>query len=272
MRRPKSQIILCTQCAHIYPDTDTDPLSCPQCHTHIATTDYALLIKYSREAARFGHIYRLMYEEAKKHDDCNTRAQIELHELWAFAALAALSGIIGNASFETVKLVIRKIIAFANSHSPARSRPMLINGDDEQHLHTFLSNLQDFANGMQNVDPWVRHVIVEEMLVDQSTNLMCSAEELKVWRRDDQPAAVTRDTVKKLLSKTVKSGSITEKPSEEALTGLWQILVQAVPAHFDADTKPEKNLGASVVSSNKRKRSKTPSNPKAPRKRPRKAK
>jgi hypothetical protein len=171
MRRLTSHKILCMQCAHVYPDCKGDTLSCRNCNSVILRRQYDLLLTYSREAVGFGHIYRVRYEKAKAQDDRNTRASIPVHDIWAFAALAALSGIIGNTSFEIVRLVIRRILASIEQTTASTSKRTNHILSDDVAITAFLKNLADFATGMNDVDPWVKHMIVEEMLVDQTTSL-----------------------------------------------------------------------------------------------------
>jgi hypothetical protein len=254
MQCSNSPAILCLQCAHVYQTDAGETLECSECGMTMLRYQYEKLIQYSREAAGFGHIYRTMYEAAKKQGDRNTRAQIQLHDAWAFAALAVLSGIIGNASFETVKLVIRKLLAAFKEETTNAKRRSFAALQDDAEISRFLANLTDFTSGMKEIDPWVKNVIVEEMIADQGCMLIGYGEEQKKLPNEDQPRWVTKDEVIALIKQIIDSATITEKPKEEDLNGLWQMIVQPGPpmVALTGEGKPKRTRSKAAAPSDKK--------------------
>ncbi len=104
-----STLILCTRCAHLF-EQDAYDLNCPQCGQIVHIETYKTLFRFAAEANRYGVDYREVYQEMLDDGDAGQEAfSLSPSEIASFLVMAALSGIVGNASFESLKLVFRKI-------------------------------------------------------------------------------------------------------------------------------------------------------------------
>ncbi len=149
---------LCLNCAELNPKEHLAIYKCSKCGFEIQKHGYLKLYKYSEEAIRYGHDYRKAYEKQMANSG-KIEIKFCLHdpqEWTVYLGLAALSGVIGNASFEVVKSVAQKIIQNIRKQS-----------FNEQEFLELQNNLTDFCKGFSEVDTEVKHAIIEEMLAHQ---------------------------------------------------------------------------------------------------------
>lgn len=112
---------LCFGCAHIFAESKKGRfVICPKCGFKLGRGRFNKVINYCYEAVRYGYDYRLAYEHLEERDnDEESRAAFclaEPEQALVFVAAAVASGIIGNAAYDAVKLVIKKIKeSFQNS-------------------------------------------------------------------------------------------------------------------------------------------------------------
>lgn len=147
-----------------------------------------------------------------------------------FAAAAAASGVIGNAAYDLIKAAIRKILACAaESRKQPKERTVQILTQEEE-FQQFLSYLEEFYQGMRNVDQRIREEILEEVFADKMAVYAKNALEkydpldptklkldlkkvIQKMKRRDVPAP----TDFKLLWKYVKEKEISNNEDDRAL-------------------------------------------------------
>lgn len=166
------QFCICLSCAQIFKNSSRSRVLCPICHFVCTRQHYEELLLYARDAVYFGLIYRDTYEQDVRHEGkWETHRAIPINhstlELLAFAGLAAVSGIIGNASYDLVKTVIQRV----REHPLARRRSDLSNHDqflnviDEGNIRHFLSRMKAHTNDYRGVNPKVRERLKQEQIV-----------------------------------------------------------------------------------------------------------
>lgn len=106
---PEITEFICFNCANLFADTREVILICPECGNAIDRTAHEKLLEYAADAVEYGYHYRQIYEEDLKQGDIEGANAIVFDDIWMFVALAGLSGVIGNATYDAIRLAIRKI-------------------------------------------------------------------------------------------------------------------------------------------------------------------
>lgn len=93
-------------------------LSCKICGRLIDREAYLRLIAIAHDAVRYGYQYRKKYEEDEARQTSRKRTRtayylVQLGPHFDWIGLAIISGVLGNAAWDVVKLVIKKAIDYA---------------------------------------------------------------------------------------------------------------------------------------------------------------
>lgn len=163
------QKVLCFNCANIIEKQKSEKWFCIACKSEINKEKYLRLHALTTDIVHFGYTYRKQYEKDLADGSLGTHyCLFNLHEAISWLALAALSGIVGNASFELTKTVINKIkaqISKGLSDSDKEERLII---SSEKEFSIFIQYLDDYRNGLANTDPAVRKAIMNEIEVDEA--------------------------------------------------------------------------------------------------------
>ena len=154
----KPKMLLCLGCASLYPDSGDDPITCVRCGHSMERARYNRIAEYAREAARYGHQYRLRYEA----DGTGTKYCLAPDEVLSFVAIAALSGIIGSAAYDLVKAVAAKIV------QACRAERLTTHDDpsDPARIEELLASIRSYLNGMPEASEEIRAECRKEKLID----------------------------------------------------------------------------------------------------------
>ncbi len=159
---------------------ELNEIICPECGFTVERDTFERLMKYASEAMRFGYHYRLVYEDDyRKEGRLSSRYALSpLGIALSFAAIAALSGVIGNISYDIIKKVIQKIKEKSSNpdDSSAKSYNILNN---EEEFRVFTMYIEDFHNDLQNVIPEIAAAVIREMIVDKTLELEDLGADLK---------------------------------------------------------------------------------------------
>lgn len=166
--RPMStqlRFVICLNCAETF-RAPVPHEKCPACGVPFDPSRFLRLLYWGRNAFEFGYQYRTVFEaDYKEARACNARYQLDsVSDIAAFAAVAALSGIIGNASYDLLKVVFRKIRRAAR-RLPAAEYTVL---DEvlatEAGRKKFLEYIHDYARGfVRQRNRQVKAAIEEEI-------------------------------------------------------------------------------------------------------------
>lgn len=170
----QSTQLICFNCANLFSYEGGSNIVCPECAFSINRKVYNRLINYASEAAEYGYLYRQTYEKDFHKGKLNSRYQISFDEIWIFAALAALSGVIGNATYDLIKIAINKIrrkrAEFTKASIFVSASRVL--GNEEQ-FKLFLRYIEEFhKQGLKGLPDEVAIAILEEMFVDETVKLL----------------------------------------------------------------------------------------------------
>lgn len=195
----------------------------------------------AQAAVHFGLLYRRHFERTKGTDDEQQKPfLLPLPEILAFAAIAALSGIIGGVAHDTVKALIRRIVRAGWEARRERQRKLTAGDiipetfetvefpttmddaqaiwpdfpdlDGEEELDFFFRYLEAFATGLRDLDTRIKSGIVEEMVVDEMSRITMS----------EHGMIATSDDAARLHARALESLLKRPKPSEHDYADLWK--------------------------------------------------
>jgi len=115
-------------------------------------------------AVRYGYQYRARYEADLAAGDVQSRYALPFPDGAAvFIALAAVSGIIGGASYDLVKSVVARLLRRFSSDTSDLMRFDRSVLDEEEEREKFLKYILEFVFTPDDIDPAVTSLLVEEM-------------------------------------------------------------------------------------------------------------
>lgn len=181
------QIVCCMQCGRIWPNDGTESQSCPDCHKQINLKEFNDLLVAARHASRYAIQYRELYErELRDNGRIKTKACLfELPDIYIFAIAAVASGIIGNASYDLIKLFIRRLSSQSREYgcdkdaSPTVQEWQQSNSEeriarianDEFELSHLINYLREYEAEFYTLKPVIREAILEEIWTDYATEI-----------------------------------------------------------------------------------------------------
>lgn len=157
--------VLCTSCGKLIAAGDRMEVQCPACdaNTSMATVD--ALRNYAAEVIYYGYQYRSIFERSSSRDVPKLSLSFA-GEAFLWVAVAMLSGIVGNASYDLVKSVVCRLRDDAGqmtSSDPSYER--LASVTDEE-LERMFEYARDYHDEMKRVSDGVKAQIIEEIISD----------------------------------------------------------------------------------------------------------
>ncbi len=213
--------VICFRCATVFESTNTEVHICPGCSNEMKFQDYEFIINYSRDAIEFGYHYRLVYEEQYKE-----KGDIHVHyfldtpsECWIFVISAILSGVIGNASYDLIKKVIKKIASSYNPQSKEIIELLKMTENDKEY-QTMIRYIQDFHKDLEGLPIEIKDAIMQEMLIHNTQRKM---EEVIAQRGRDIHGNVFKDQIDLMVHYAQNPSEIEfgQKPHKEHFKNMW---------------------------------------------------
>ncbi|MDD2699702.1 MAG: hypothetical protein PHH36_00560 [Sideroxydans sp.] len=202
--------ILCLSCAAILHGDKTAPsIICPDCGTTINLKQQFEIYRYAFYCLRYGYQYRQYYEE--RTDSKIKPFLAPLGEMATFIAIAAISGVIGNATYDALKKAVQKLISQESKCEAKNDRFLPTNEEFEQ----FFNYLTDFHNGFSSAPEFIREAIFEEMLGDAAAESPQLADRLlellgkeQSKSKEIQVTAIYRELVRRQKARVLKKPNI----------------------------------------------------------------
>lgn len=212
---------LCFGCAHIFAENEKGRfVICPKCGFKLGRGRFNKIINYCYEAVRYGYDYRLAYEEHLEERCKDEGSSVAFclaapEQALVFVAAAVASGIIGNAAYDAVKLVIKKLKeSFQDSGNNLKVSESLRVIEDEYEFEKFKKYIQDFHEGFKVVDEKVVRAIIEEVIADK---MSCRVE--RIIRNGTDPTAP--EAIKKDLRKSMLAIKKREVLQQSEFRNTW---------------------------------------------------
>jgi hypothetical protein len=166
-------------------------------------------LRYASSAAYCGYLYRKLYEEELEENGEIPACDIApVTDALTWMALAALSGILGGASWELAGAAVRRILKQSDREKSDLLQVKAL--QDEEKLKKFLLYIQDFVEGLQAADPRIRSAVLTEMVINEAVRLNLE-ERAGTGPKGSEARAV--ENVKSILN---------DPPNEEEFRDAWK--------------------------------------------------
>jgi hypothetical protein len=172
------------------------------------------MLDYSKNVVYFGYDYRKKYEE-----QVNSKGMISIRyslpepgTIACFLGVAALSGIIGGASYDIVKEVIRRIISGSkkNTHDKSKARIQIFNETD---VNIFFQYIQEYHTDKMATNDDVKQEITKEKFISHLANATAPAL---------MKGKLTPEKIHDALKKAAKTYQNIEKPNPQDFSSFWK--------------------------------------------------
>ena len=157
---------MCFNCASVTCLKSGSKIVCNECSFEIPESSYNRGIEYARKCFKFGIMYRSSYEDQYKRIKNSREFTMwsldDPGDIQKFITLAILSGIIGNASWEVIRYVIRKIFTQLKETSNQNIIYFMDTFDFEYHKKM----INDYYHFLHEVPIEVKRAIAEELIAE----------------------------------------------------------------------------------------------------------
>jgi hypothetical protein len=163
---------LCFACTYAFRVGRDEDVVCPRCQHVEPRRIYEDVMERAAMAVRFGYQYPAVYARDRAAGHTNERyCLVELPPVVTWIALAALSGVVGNATFDAIKAAVRRIVNASTELTGALDPRASESISEDTTLRDFCSAVQAYDErlrlGLPDPDP----LVWEERLVDLSMRL-----------------------------------------------------------------------------------------------------
>lgn len=217
--------LVCLECGCINARAADEAVACRECDAVIEPSRILQLYEYAAEVYYYGRQYRLYYERAYAESKQPPKPSLAFAgEAFAWLMLAVLSGVAGNASYDAIKAVVRKIKdGVADGRLPARDPSRLLELNDDE-LGELVDAARVYCDGMEGLTREVRAAIVEEVIADAVAHSPLLADEMTKLMQRKVVKPKHRKKFAELLRLAVVQSRQRSKPPTSALAGLWSRL------------------------------------------------
>lgn len=116
-RNLSSEPVFCLGCASVLPPFTEQELVCPRCGHRMTSKGYRQILEIAYSAARYGYQYRRQHESDRANGITGRHYYlVELSRPFEWIALAIVSGVLGNAAWEVIKIVVQRAVDYANEN------------------------------------------------------------------------------------------------------------------------------------------------------------
>lgn len=212
--------LLCLCCGHLLSREEVAD-TCPICVSKIDAGELLSLYEYAAHVYYYGHQYRLAYETQQQPEQ---RVRYHLGfagEAFAWTMLAVLSGVVGNAAYDLVKVIIANIRnAAAAGKIQDKDYSALLALPDEE-LSDLFSSAKHYTNDMAGLTKEVRLAIIEEIAVDSMTNQPQLMKQMMKFMKGGKISAKEKRKFVELLRTTVAQQQRRIYPKKGSLNDRW---------------------------------------------------
>lgn len=213
---------MCLSCATLLDPTEIADEHCSVCGEAIDVEELVKLYEYAAETHYYGHQYRVVYEEQFKKTDQGPRFSLQFAgEAFAWIMLAMLSGVVGNAASDLLKVVISRVRAdVAEGRICDRDYTYLLTLSDEE-LGNILYSAKQYVTGMDGLTREVREAIAEEIAADAVSHEPKIAEEMLKLMSKKTVKPKDRQRFAQLMRHAIVRQQRRSKPNLKKLRDTW---------------------------------------------------
>lgn len=193
---------LCFKCAELY-----EGHQCNFCGAE-HPDNYDAMLEYSKQVYEMGVNYRNFFEEkVASEGKIRCFASLIQPEQWlVFIGIAALSGVIGNASYDLVKSVIKKIVEKAKQDGAEK---IVKQFDLDAKIEIVIIQIHEYINTPEKIHPEVLRGIKEEERVDDY--MYGFIEKMEVMSNKKNTPDIIKQELKLIETRKLKIKSVNSK-------------------------------------------------------------
>ncbi|HBG28151.1 MAG: hypothetical protein A2Y10_06675 [Planctomycetes bacterium GWF2_41_51] len=156
------KLCLCFSCASVFEEQH----QCPECGWQIEPEQYERIYNYAKAAVYYGIYYRKAYEsQLAKSKQINIHyALVDPSEVASFIGVCAVSGIIGQISYNLIQKAFHKIIKSMKGKE-------IEHDYDTKEINIYIENINCFCKNFEGIDPEIKNLIKDEMIGWAATEL-----------------------------------------------------------------------------------------------------
>ena len=145
-----NKMMLCLSCAAVFKKT-TNTSSCPDCGREVDFDKFNKMLRSAKSAVYFGYMYPKAYEKQRREKGKVTTKYrlIDPDLLLQFIGIAAISGIIGGASYDIVKKIARKIIS---NYEVVNSKKEVTNNINDGYVDDVINYVEEYYERQKGFD------------------------------------------------------------------------------------------------------------------------
>ena len=205
---------LCFNCASIYPLTQKAKSICTACGFEVDKALYDKVVQYAKTSVYYGYNYRKFYEKQIEADRKITKGAwaFDPATVACFLGVAALSGIIGNISYDIVNKAFKKIINNSKElNKDIGQKKISITNDAE--INIFIQYIKEFHLGEYSAPDEVKFQIIKEEIICNLTDSLYPV------LSEEKP---TREKIHEAVEEAFNRNKKADKPSSEDFGSFWK--------------------------------------------------
>jgi len=217
-----ARLAICVGCAGIYFTEEIDNSICPECG--LAQPDFVRknLLPYAAHVLRYGYQYRNFYEDVDRSAGYIKPSLAPLPDILAWIALAAIGGVIGNATYDAIKEFIKGLQYKVSLRSEEIDGADKFVEMDDESIRRLVDYSADFMADLKGIQTEIRNDIVEEILADAvSEDLETGREILKLLMQKKPLRPIEKKRVADLHGKALRKKLRGHRVRPEELATLW---------------------------------------------------
>lgn len=214
---------ICFYCSHIFCSKQEGDFHCPKCGSVIREAEYEKVMKNVRQAVFRGWTCKIQYENE---DDGKRYYTEQCSEILNFLGLAIVSGLIGNISYDIVKIVIKNIVQYIKNHALNKEDKILSDFlDSPEKIKKFSEYISAYYDEYENAGDRIKDMIKEEVFVEQVSTIIDSL--IKIRHPEINPVEVqnsiphTKDEILKLILEMEKENEPIHKLQDSDFVDFW---------------------------------------------------
>lgn len=219
---PEPTRALCLSCGEVIDFPKELDKCCIECGAELDPKAILHFYEYAAEVYYYGVQYRRYYEDGYAKSDKLPKPSLAFDgEAFAWVMLAALSGVVGNATYDLIKSIINRIREnVIAGNLPARDYSSMLELSDNE-LGELIGFAREYRNGIDGLTKEVRSAIAEEIMADSIAHSPAIANELMKLMRSKKVTQKDRKRFAEVFRKALAAHQQRTHLSESSFSSLW---------------------------------------------------
>ena len=215
---------LCTACATLVETHSAGATICTSCKTEIESPSNSIAYRYAEATIYYGYQYRSLFERQKGDLNAPKYSLSFLGEAFTFIALAAVSGVVGNLTYDVVKAALVRIRDQAKEKSDRGADYKSLGELTDDDLDRIYEYSKSYAQAFEDLEKAIRDDLVEEMMADAMGDAVAHNPDLLKILVKKKSSTKEQKKVVKAITAAMKKQPYAQKPPASSFQGFWNKL------------------------------------------------